>query len=90
MLDQPEPAFDAAAPFGTRFCEFMTMTRFTDGRWTEDKAVPVTSLSLHPGAHVLHYAGTCFEGVKAFRMPDSGIRIFRLDRHLAILLVGVA
>ncbi|NLO79228.1 MAG: branched-chain amino acid aminotransferase [Xanthomonadaceae bacterium] len=71
------------APFGTVFSEKMPIARFADGRWSAVDVIPVTSLSLHPGAHVLHYSSTCFEGLKAFRMPDGSTRIFRLDRHVA-------
>src|SRR5690606_30238578 len=45
--------------------------------------VPSDSLKLHPGAHVLHYASTCFEGLKAFRQPDGGVKVFRMERNLA-------
>src|SRR5690606_28141174 len=29
--------------------------------------------------HVLHYASTCFEGLKAFRHDDGSVNIFRMD-----------
>lgn len=73
---------DTAAPFGTVLCEHMTVAHFTGGVWTEAETRPVEPLSIHPAAHVLHYSSTCFEGFKAFRMPDDDIRIFRLHRHL--------
>lgn len=73
------------APFGTVFADTMTVTRYVDGVWSAVESIPVAPLSIHPGAHVLHYASTCFEGLKAFRMPDGDVRIFRLDRHLARL-----
>tara|TARA_R110000787_G_scaffold25373_16_gene71400 strand:+ start:669 stop:1655 length:987 start_codon:yes stop_codon:yes gene_type:complete len=72
-----------ATAFGTVFSEQMTQARYSKGQWTAPEAVPVAPLSVHPGAHVLHYSSTCFEGLKAFRMPDGGIRMFRADRHLA-------
>lgn len=74
---------ETVAPFGTTFSEHMTIARFTAGRWSGVEAVPVAPLPIHPGAHVLHYASTCFEGLKAFRMLDGSTRIFRLGRHLA-------
>ncbi|HEX5515226.1 MAG TPA: branched-chain amino acid aminotransferase [Gammaproteobacteria bacterium] len=73
----------AVPPFGTVFSEQMPLSRFSDGRWTAMETVPVAPLSIHPGAHVLHYSSTCFEGLKAFRMPNGAIRVFRLDRHVA-------
>lgn len=81
MTQQASPAIPAR--FGTEFADHMTTARFVDGRWTDLDTVPVRPLSLHPAAHVLHYSSTCFEGLKAFRMPNGEGRIFRLDRHLA-------
>jgi branched-chain amino acid aminotransferase len=46
---------------------------------------PVEALSLHPGAHVFHYASACFEGLKAHRGKTGEARIFRLDSHTARL-----
>lgn len=72
-----------AAPFGSVFSEQMTVARYADGQWSQPELVPVAPLSLHPAAHVLHYGSECFEGMKAFRMPDGEVRIFRIDRHVA-------
>ena len=44
---------------------------------------PLAPLSLHPAAHVFHYASTCFEGFKAYRWSDGKGRIFRLHDHVA-------
>ncbi|MGI9335978.1 MAG: branched-chain-amino-acid transaminase, partial [Gammaproteobacteria bacterium] len=45
--------------------------------------VPTGPLPLHPGAHVLHYASACFEGLKGFKWADGQLRLFRLDYHVA-------
>ena len=37
---------------------------------------------MHPAAHVLHYASTCFEGFKAYRWADGSVRVFRMDKHI--------
>ncbi len=73
----------ATAPFGTKFCNHMAIARYKDGQWQSYDIVPVEPLAIHPGAHVLHYSSTCFEGLKAFRMTDGEAKIFRLDKHLA-------
>ena len=44
--------------------------------------MPIAPLSMHPAAHVLHYASTCFEGFKAYRWADGSIHVFRMDRHI--------
>lgn len=72
----------SAAPFGTQFCEQMALAKYADQQWQPHAMVPVEPLSIHPGAHVLHYSSTCFEGLKTFKMKDGSAKIFRLDMHL--------
>jgi branched-chain amino acid aminotransferase len=45
-------------------------------------ARPVAAIEIHPAAHVLHYASTCFEGFKAYRWADGSVNVFRMDRHI--------
>lgn len=71
------------AAFGTVFMPEMAISNFDDGKWTDSKLVPSDSLNFHPGAHVLHYASTCFEGLKAFRHADGSIKLFRMDKNIA-------
>ncbi|MCK5921930.1 MAG: branched-chain amino acid aminotransferase, partial [Methylococcales bacterium] len=72
-----------ASDFGTRFMPEMAICHYQNG-WSQPALVPVeNSLHLHPGAHVLHYASTCFEGLKAFRHEDDSVVIFRMDRNIA-------
>jgi len=70
------------APFGTVFTHNMVVNYYSNGVWgshTLDKTAP---FSLHPGAHVFHYASTCFEGLKAYRRDDGSVHIFRLGAHI--------
>lgn len=69
--------------FGTVFMPEMAISWFADSAWSEPEMVPSNSLQLHPGAHVLHYSSTCFEGLKAFRHEDGAVKIFRMDRNIA-------
>jgi len=69
--------------FGTVFSPQMIATRFENGQWSSPQMVASDSVSLHPGAHVLHYSSTCFEGLKAFRHQDGSVHIFRMDRNVA-------
>ena len=71
-----------AGDFGTRFLPQMAISHFDNG-WCKEQMVPSDSLTLHPGAHVFHYASTCFEGLKAFRQADGGVAIFRMDKNIA-------
>lgn len=71
-----------AGDFGTRFMPQMSICHY-DGGWGEEQLVSSDSLSIHPAAHVLHYASTCFEGMKAFRQADGRVAIFRMDKNIA-------
>lgn len=71
-----------ARDFGTRFMPQMTVSRF-DGGWGPISVESSESISMHPGAHVLHYASTCFEGLKAFRHDDGSVKIFRMDKNIS-------
>ncbi|HET9693827.1 MAG TPA: branched-chain amino acid aminotransferase [Steroidobacteraceae bacterium] len=75
----------ARPAFGTVLAEQMSIATYAKGSWTTDKVVPVAPLPMHPAAHVLHYASTCFEGFKAYRWADGSIHVFRMDRHVARL-----
>lgn len=70
------------AQFGTVFCDHISIVRFAGGAWQAPAVEPLKPLSLHPAAHVFHYASTCFEGFKAYRWEDGKARIFRLRDHV--------
>lgn len=71
------------AAFGTVFMPEMALARYEDNHWSPIDIVSSDSLTLHPGAHVLHYSSTCFEGLKAFRHSDGSVNIFRMDANIA-------
>ncbi|NRA19995.1 MAG: branched-chain amino acid aminotransferase [Oceanospirillaceae bacterium] len=70
------------AAFGTVFMPQMAISRFEGSQWSQPEMVASDSITLHPGAHVLHYSSTCFEGLKAFRQPDGSIKLFRMDKNI--------
>ena len=70
-----------AGDFGTAFMPQMTISYFDNG-WSNIETVSADSISLHPAAHVFHYASTCFEGLKAFKHADGSVKIFRMDRNI--------
>jgi len=71
------------AQFGTVFCDHFVSASFVDGSWQSPELQAIGPISLHPAAHVLHYASTCFEGFKAYRWDDGKARIYRLHDHVA-------
>src|SRR5689334_1776251 len=78
----PSPAAPARPAFGTVLAPTMVVARFRDGKWGSAEVRPVGPLEIHPAAHVLHYASSCFEGFKAYRWADGSINVFRMDRHI--------
>lgn len=76
------PKDPSKAPFGTILAPTMAVARFVDGKWQAHELRPTGTIELHPAAHVLHYASTCFEGFKAYRWADGSIHLFRVDRHI--------
>jgi branched-chain amino acid aminotransferase len=78
----PSSAAPARPAFGTVLAPTMVLAKYRDGKWSQMEARPVGTLDIHPAAHVLHYASTCFEGFKAYRWADGSINVFRMDRHI--------
>lgn len=70
------------AAFGTVFMPKMVLASFDNNSWTASRIVPSDKLELHPGAHVLHYSSTCFEGLKAFKHEDGSVNIFRMNANI--------
>ena len=67
--------------FGKYIADHMLVTDYAHGEWKEPHIVPYANLSLSPSALALHYGQTVFEGMKAFRMHDGRINIFRMEKH---------
>ena len=78
----PASTAPARPAFGTVLAPTMVIAKFRDGQWSSAEARPVAPLEIHPAAHVLHYASSCFEGFKAYRWADGSINVFRMDRHI--------
>lgn len=68
-------------PFGKVPTEHMFIAEYKDGSWHNAKIVPFSNLTMSPFALCLHYGQTVFEGMKAFRMDDGKVNIFRIDKH---------
>ncbi len=67
--------------FGKYVSDHMLVCDYFDGEWHTPQIVPFANLSLSPSTLALHYGQTVFEGMKAFRMQDGRISIFRIERH---------
>lgn len=67
--------------FGKYISDHMLVADYANGQWHTPHIVPYANLSLSPSSLALHYGQTVFEGMKAFRMKDGRINIFRIDKH---------
>jgi branched-chain amino acid aminotransferase len=67
--------------FGKHVSDHMLICDYANGDWMLPQIIPFANLSLSPTALALHYGQTVFEGMKAFRMQDGRINIFRIDKH---------
>jgi branched-chain amino acid aminotransferase len=78
---KPRPK-DSELSFGRYFTDHMAVVDYdADKGWYDPRIVPYAPFSLDPAAAVFHYAQEMFDGLKAFRSADGGVRFFRLDRH---------
>lgn len=67
--------------FGTEVTDHMFIADYRNNSWNNPRIIPFGNLSLSPTALALHYGQTVFEGMKAFRMADGRISIFRINKH---------
>src|SRR5690242_18193487 len=67
--------------FGEHISDHMLVCDYYGNDWHEPQIVPFANLSLSPATLAFHYGQTVFEGMKAFRMQDDRINIFRIERH---------
>lgn len=69
--------------FGKYIGDHMFMADYANGDWQSAKIVPFGNLSLSPAILALHYGQSVFEGMKAFRMKDGRVSVFRVEKHWA-------
>lgn len=67
--------------YGLVATDHMFKVVFKEGLWRNPVIVPFQDVNLNPMALCLHYGQTVFEGMKAFRLADGNINIFRIRKH---------
>lgn len=73
---------DAQLGFGRYFTDHIFKYDYDQARgWHSPRIEPYGPLVLDPACMVLHYAQEIFEGLKAYRGSDGGIRLFRSDQN---------
>lgn len=68
--------------FGKVFSDHMvTITWTKDKGWHDAQVRPREPFKIDPASAVLHYAQEIFEGMKAYRMADGGLALFRPEEN---------
>jgi branched-chain amino acid aminotransferase len=68
--------------FGRVFTDHMVTIRYSDAKgWYDAKVGPRAPLTLDPATAVLHYAQEIFEGLKAYRLADGTMALFRPEQN---------
>ncbi len=82
-VDPAERAARLVDPgFGRVFTDHMVTIRYSDAKgWHDSKVGPRGPLTLDPATAVLHYAQEIFEGLKAYRLADGGMALFRPEQN---------
>lgn len=70
--------------FGKLFSDHMVTIEWDEGKgWHSATVGPRGPLSLDPATAVLHYAQEIFEGLKAYRLADGSMALFRPEANAA-------
>ena len=77
---KPRPE-DSELQFGKYKTDHMFLMDYSEGEWRDARIEPYQDLRLDPTAKVLHYNQEIFEGMKAYRLEDGGIGLFRPDMN---------
>lgn len=81
----PEVDF-ANLGFGNYVSDHMFICEYEKGDWQQPRIIPFGDISISPTALALHYGQSLFEGMKAFRMQDDKLCLFRPRKHYQRLL----
>lgn len=68
--------------FGRAFTDHMVLIRYNEAKgWHDAQITARGPLLLDPASAVLHYAQEIFEGLKAYRLDDGAMALFRPDAN---------
>lgn len=65
--------------FGYRKTKYNVRCHYKNGEWGSLELSDSEHITMHMGATCLHYGQQVFEGLKAFKGKNDGIRIFRMS-----------
>ncbi|HSK11899.1 MAG TPA: branched-chain amino acid aminotransferase [Phnomibacter sp.] len=64
-------------PFGKYFTDHMLVAEFDGKEWSSVEIKPYQPLQIDPSNAALHYGQSIFEGIKAYRLQNGEVAIFR-------------
>jgi branched-chain amino acid aminotransferase len=67
--------------FGRIFSDHMFESTYGNGAWNEPKIIPYGTIQIAPSLSSLHYGQAIFDGLKAYRMLNGNITIFRPEKY---------
>ncbi|CAG0885441.1 unnamed protein product, partial [Darwinula stevensoni] len=67
--------------FGNHFTDYMLISNYENGKWSEPEIVPFDSVAFHPSIMSLHYGQAFFEGMKAYKDKAGDVFLFRPDKN---------
>ncbi|SFG61180.1 branched-chain amino acid aminotransferase [Pedobacter insulae] len=68
-------------PFGKIFTDHMFIADYEDGEWKNLQILPYGPIPMSPAISALHYGQAIFEGMKAYRLPNGDVSVFRADKN---------
>lgn len=72
--------------FGKYFTDHMFSVDYDPEQgWYDARIEPYAPITLDPGASILHYGQTVFEGLKAYVTPEGKAQIFRPEQNITRL-----
>jgi branched-chain amino acid aminotransferase len=81
----PEVDFNKLG-FGNYVSDHMLICNYSKGEWETPRIVPYGDITISPTTLALHYGQSVFEGLKAFRLDDGRINLFRVQKHYERML----
>lgn len=68
--------------FGRVFSDHLFLMEYENGSWQRGVIEPYGPFTMSPASMVFHYGQAIFEGMKAYRMSDGSVSLFRPGKNI--------